>query len=200
MLIFLQAIKYSTSPGTIFHGWNAQLGWILPSGGPGEASLGRVRHLHLHINFPWHSPKCGVQVKWKNIHFQQSVPTFPMHCFPGKERPRSDRTIYLPFPSSRTFWQRRLQRRGLASTLIVVKKYTLHLWRRQTRHWFFLSSADVNDESVIHTLSLLHPKLEAQLLLAKQVQIFHAIDSKRELGNELSCEWICLKIGQTVGW
>ena len=128
MLIFLQAIKYSTSPGTIFHGWNAQLGWILPSGGPGEASLGRVRHLHLHINFPWHSPKCGVQVKWKNIHFQQSVPTFPMHCFPGKERPRSDRTIYLPFPSSRTFWQRRLQRRGLASTLIVVKKiYTAPL-------------------------------------------------------------------------
>jgi hypothetical protein len=31
---------------------------------------------------------------------------------------------------------------------------------------------DVNDESVLHTLQLLHPKLEAQILLAKQVPIF----------------------------
>ena len=29
----------------------------------------------------------------------------------------------------------------------------------------------MNDESVIHTLHLLHPKLESQLLLAKQVAL-----------------------------
>ena len=30
---------------------------------------------------------------------------------------------------------------------------------------------DPNDESVLHTLDLLHPKLESQLLLAKQVAL-----------------------------
>ena len=34
-----------------------------------------------------------------------------------------------------------------------------------------LRFADVNDESVMHTLHLLHPKLESQLLLAKQVAL-----------------------------
>ena len=31
--------------------------------------------------------------------------------------------------------------------------------------------SDVNDESVMHTLHLLHPKLESPLLLAKQVAL-----------------------------
>ncbi|KAJ4432478.1 hypothetical protein ANN_21097, partial [Periplaneta americana] len=34
---------------------------------------------------------------------------------------------------------------------------------------------EVNEESVIHTLQLLHPKLEAQLLLAKQVALLEAL-------------------------
>lgn len=33
----------------------------------------------------------------------------------------------------------------------------------------------MNDESVIHTLHLLHPKLEAQLRLSKQVAILEAL-------------------------
>ena len=33
----------------------------------------------------------------------------------------------------------------------------------------------MNDESVIHTLELLHPKLEAQLLLAKQVALIEPL-------------------------
>ena len=33
----------------------------------------------------------------------------------------------------------------------------------------------MNDESVTHTLELLHPKLEAQLLLAKQVAMIEAL-------------------------
>jgi hypothetical protein len=36
---------------------------------------------------------------------------------------------------------------------------------------------DVNDESVLHTLRLLHPKLEAQILLAKQVFMSQNIGS-----------------------
>ena len=38
-----------------------------------------------------------------------------------------------------------------------------------------LSYADVDDSSVIHTLQLLHPKLEAQLLLAKQVALIEPL-------------------------
>jgi Bardet-Biedl syndrome 7 protein len=36
----------------------------------------------------------------------------------------------------------------------------------------------VNDDSVLHTLKLLHPKLESQLLLAKQVAL---IDPLKDL-------------------
>ena len=39
----------------------------------------------------------------------------------------------------------------------------------------FSSQADVNDESVLHTLKLLHPKLESQLLLAKQVALIEPL-------------------------
>ena len=35
--------------------------------------------------------------------------------------------------------------------------------------------SDVNDESVMHTLHLLHPKLESQLLLAKQVALINPL-------------------------
>ena len=35
----------------------------------------------------------------------------------------------------------------------------------------FYCFSDVNDDSVIHALKLIHPKLESQLLLAKQVAL-----------------------------
>ena len=35
----------------------------------------------------------------------------------------------------------------------------------------FIFFLDVNDDSVIHALKLIHPKLESQLLLAKQVAL-----------------------------
>ena len=38
--------------------------------------------------------------------------------------------------------------------------------------YFFL---DVNDDSVIHALKLIHPKLESQLLLAKQVALIEPL-------------------------
>lgn len=34
---------------------------------------------------------------------------------------------------------------------------------------------DINDESVSHTLRMIHPKLEYQLLLAKKVQLIDAL-------------------------
>lgn len=53
--------------------------------------------------------------------------------------------------------------------------------------------ADVNDESVIHTLELLHPKLEAQLLLAKQVALIEPLKDlaahEDDTGNFLSPEY-----------
>ena len=50
------------------------------------------------------------------------------------------------------------------------------------RH-FALYILDVNDESVMHTLHLLHPKLESQLLLAKQVALIGPL--KDLAANEL---------------
>ena len=41
--------------------------------------------------------------------------------------------------------------------------------------YFFFVESDVNDESVLHTLRLLHPKLEAQILLAKQVALIEPL-------------------------
>jgi Bardet-Biedl syndrome 7 protein len=38
-----------------------------------------------------------------------------------------------------------------------------------------ISITDVSDASVVHTLQLLHPKLEAQLALSKQVALLEAL-------------------------
>lgn len=40
---------------------------------------------------------------------------------------------------------------------------------------YFLLLSDLSVESVVHTLSLIHPKLEYQLLLAKKVQLIDAL-------------------------
>lgn len=37
------------------------------------------------------------------------------------------------------------------------------------------SSADINDDSVNHTLKMIHPKLEYQLVLARKVQLIDAL-------------------------
>jgi len=41
--------------------------------------------------------------------------------------------------------------------------------------------ADVNEESVSHTLTMIHPKLEYQLLLAKKVQLVDALKVRDHL-------------------
>lgn len=39
----------------------------------------------------------------------------------------------------------------------------------------FLSFPELSEESVVHTLNLIHPKLEYQLLLAKRVQLIEGL-------------------------
>ena len=39
----------------------------------------------------------------------------------------------------------------------------------------FLFFLDINEDSVAHTLNLIHPKLEYQLLLSKKVQLIDAL-------------------------
>lgn len=38
-----------------------------------------------------------------------------------------------------------------------------------------LCDPDINDDSVNHTLKMIHPKLEYQLLLARKVQLIDAL-------------------------
>ena len=53
-------------------------------------------------------------------------------------------------------------------------------------HFNIFFYSDVNDESVIHTLHLLHPKLESQLLLAKQVALIEPLKDLAANEAELS--------------
>lgn len=39
----------------------------------------------------------------------------------------------------------------------------------------FILLPDINDDSVSHTLKMIHPKLEYQLLLARKVQLIDAL-------------------------
>lgn len=41
--------------------------------------------------------------------------------------------------------------------------------------FFFFFNTDISDESVSHTLNMIHPKLEYQLLLARKVQLIDAL-------------------------
>lgn len=41
--------------------------------------------------------------------------------------------------------------------------------------FFFFLNPDINDDSVSHTLNMIHPKLEYQLLLARKVQLIDAL-------------------------
>lgn len=40
---------------------------------------------------------------------------------------------------------------------------------------FLVCDPDINDDSVNHTLKMIHPKLEYQLLLARKVQLIDAL-------------------------
>lgn len=52
---------------------------------------------------------------------------------------------------------------------------------------------DISDESVSHTLKMIHPKLEYQLLLARKVQLIEALKvSKRFRGIRQHHCCICL--------
>ena len=42
-------------------------------------------------------------------------------------------------------------------------------------------TVDINDESVSHTLRMIHPKLEYQLMLAKKVQLIDALKVRSSL-------------------
>nr|XP_053649854.1 Bardet-Biedl syndrome 7 protein-like [Cherax quadricarinatus] len=67
------------------------------------------------------------------------------------------------------------------STISILKDV---LTKEATRKKVRLDiSCEVNEESVVHALQLLHPRLEAQLLLAKQVSLIEAL---RELGSHES--------------
>nr|XP_045592027.1 Bardet-Biedl syndrome 7 protein homolog isoform X1 [Procambarus clarkii]XP_045592028.1 Bardet-Biedl syndrome 7 protein homolog isoform X1 [Procambarus clarkii] len=67
------------------------------------------------------------------------------------------------------------------STISILKDV---LTKEATRKKVRLDiSCDVSEESVVHALQLLHPRLEAQLLLAKQVSLIEAL---RELGSHES--------------
>ncbi|XP_037790498.1 Bardet-Biedl syndrome 7 protein homolog [Penaeus monodon] len=64
------------------------------------------------------------------------------------------------------------------STISILKDV---LTKEATRKKVRLDiSCEVSEESVVHALHLLHPRLEAQLMLAKQVSL---IDALRELGS-----------------
>lgn len=41
--------------------------------------------------------------------------------------------------------------------------------------FFLICDPDINDDSVNHTLKMIHPKLEYQLLLARKVQLIDAL-------------------------
>ena len=70
-----------------------------------------------------------------------------------KEVEFSNQTTYPPYLFSRTF----------LSKEATKKKIHLDI------------SCEANDESVIDTLNLIHPKLESQLLLAKQVALIEPL-------------------------
>lgn len=44
-----------------------------------------------------------------------------------------------------------------------------------TNEVLFINLSDINDDSVSHTLKMIHPKLEYQLVLARKVQLIDAL-------------------------
>lgn len=57
----------------------------------------------------------------------------------------------------------------------------------------FYSLSDINDDSVSHTLKMIHPKLEYQLLLARKVQLIDALKVSLGTGGRnysIQCEYV----------
>lgn len=70
------------------------------------------------------------------------------------------------------------------STISILKDV---LSKEATRKKISLDiSCDINEESIAHTLNLIHPKLEYQLLLAKKVQVIDALKDLKAHENDLS--------------
>ncbi|XP_031571614.1 Bardet-Biedl syndrome 7 protein-like [Actinia tenebrosa] len=70
------------------------------------------------------------------------------------------------------------------STISILKDV---LTKEATKRKINLNiSYDLSEESVVHTLNLIHPKLEYQLLLAKKVQLIDALKELQVHENDLS--------------
>lgn len=61
----------------------------------------------------------------------------------------------------------------------------------------FINLPEISDDSVSHTLNMIHPKLEYQLLLARKVQLIDAlkvsVKSKKDIHSFELCCGICSK-------
>lgn len=97
-------------------------------------------------------------------------------------------TTSLQYPSSKMCFPKRLLKGRLISTYHMVKIFSILLSFSSfvipingicSTHLcvgvLFYSLLDVNEESVRHTLQLIHPKLEYQQLLAKKVHLIDAL-------------------------
>eukprot|EP00118_Oscarella_pearsei_P011995 m.84946 g.84946 ORF g.84946 m.84946 type:complete len:230 (+) comp36418_c0_seq15:2058-2747(+) len=137
-------------------------------------------HFKIPLFFrPLNVLKLGGQFSLAEIH------SWVCFCLPEvPERVPSDGQVSMNFRS--TFLGTQLEcsyRRSDAvfksdnvSTISIIKDV---LTKEATKRKINLNiSYDIQDESVTHTLKLLHPKLEHQLLLAKKVQL---IDALKEL-------------------
>lgn len=54
----------------------------------------------------------------------------------------------------------------------------------------FINLPEINDDSVSHTLNMIHPKLEYQLLLARKVQLIDALKvsvKAKQISVPLNC-------------
>ena len=81
------------------------------------------------------------------------------------------------------------------STISILKDF---LTKEATKKKIQLDiSCEVNDQSVVDTLHLIHPKLESQLLLAKQVALIEPL--KDVAAHEVEMSTKCRKIYEIFG-
>ena len=73
------------------------------------------------------------------------------------------------------FLTKEATRKRISLDINVGESFLLILGNFELKSQAFHTISDVDDSSVIHTLHLLHPKLEAQLLLAKQVALIEPL-------------------------
>lgn len=76
----------------------------------------------------------------------------------------------------------------------VFESYQSCLRCKLTVYHNFHYFVDLNEESVVHTLNLIHPKLEFQLLLAKKVQLIEGLKVCEALALELMLLVCCASL------